>query len=39
MTSERDDRTQLSRRDLLKTVAAGAGAAALGFPAVVRSQP
>ncbi|MEK6667054.1 MAG: ABC transporter substrate-binding protein, partial [candidate division NC10 bacterium] len=42
MTSEREDRTQLSRRDVLKTVAAGAGAAALGslgFPAVVRSQP
>src|SRR3990172_4888129 len=42
MTSERDDRTRLSRRDVLKTVAAGAGAAALGslgFPAIVRSQP
>jgi branched-chain amino acid transport system substrate-binding protein len=42
MTSTRDDRTRLSRRALLKTAAAGAGAAALGslgFPAVVRSQP
>ena len=42
MTSTRDDRTRLSRRDLLKTVAAGTGAAALGslgFPAVLRSQP
>ncbi len=42
MISERDDRTRLSRRALLKTAAAGAGAAALGslgFPAVVRSQP
>jgi branched-chain amino acid transport system substrate-binding protein len=42
MTSEREDRTRLNRRDLLKTAAVGAGAAALGslgFPAIVRSQP
>jgi len=41
MTSRPDDRTRLSRRALLKTAAAGTGAAALGslgFPAIVKGQ-
>ncbi|MBI2014603.1 MAG: ABC transporter substrate-binding protein [Candidatus Rokubacteria bacterium] len=39
MASARNDQTDLSRRALLKTAAAGVGAVALGFPAIVRSQP
>ncbi len=37
--SEHTDETRLHRRSFLKTAGAAAGAAALGFPAVLRAQP